>query len=415
MRVKLVTFGCSNNLAESEIMCGLLRKAGYEIVETGEDVRIVNVCSVKGPSLNKGLKEAKASKAPVVVAGCIPAESIKAIKKVRDDLSLLSTHNFDKIADIVDKTSKGLFVDVLEKGKKVKVCLPKIRKNPIVNIVPISSGCKGECTYCSVRPIKGKLFSYDEALIIEEATNSVAEGCKEIWLTAQDTGAYGLDIGSSLPKLLKKILSLDGDFKVRLGMANPNFIFRYLDEMVELLKHPKMFKFLHIPVQAGSDRVLWMMKRPYNSSQYRKIVAKLKEAHPDLTVSTDIIVGFPTESQEEFMESVKLITDTKPGVLNLSKYWPRPGTEAAALKLIEGDTMKERSAKIKEAFDEAALENNKKWIGWEGDVLIDEEGKNKTFIGRNYAYKPVIVKGKLKIGDSVKVKIKKATTHDLRA
>ncbi len=415
MKVKIITFGCSNNLAESEIMCGLLERAGHKIVDSGEDVRIVNVCSVKGPSLNKGLKEVKASKVPVVVAGCIPAESIEAIKKARSDLSLLSTHNFDRIVEIAEKTSKGLYVEVMEKGKKIKVCLPKIRKNPIVNIVPIASGCKGECTYCSVRPIKGKLFSYEESLIVEEVRNSVAEGCREIWLTAQDTGAYGLDIGSSLPKLLKKVLSLDGDFKVRLGMANPNFIHRYLDEMIEIFKHPKMFRFLHIPVQSGSDRILWMMKRPYNSAQYRKIVSKLKEAYPDIAISTDIIAGFPTETEEEFMESVKLILDTKPDVLNLSKYWLRPGTEAAALKPIDGATMKLRSAIIKEAFDEAALENNKRWIGWEGEILIDEEGKNNTFIGRNCAYKPVIVKGKLKIGDTARVKIKKATTHDLRA
>ena len=157
------------------------------------------------------------------------------------------------------------------------------------------------------------------------------------------------------------------------------------------------------------------MKRPYNSAQYRKIVLKMKEAHPDITISTDVIIGFPTETEEEFMESVRLVSETKPDVLNLSKYWPRPGTEAAALKPIDGATMKLRSARIKEAFDKGALENNKRWIGWEGDVLIDEEGKDNTFIGRNHSYKPTIVKGKLKIGDTVRVKIKKATTHDLRA
>ncbi|MFH0798288.1 MAG: TRAM domain-containing protein, partial [Candidatus Woesearchaeota archaeon] len=137
--------------------------------------------------------------------------------------------------------------------------------------------------------------------------------------------------------------------------------------------------------------------------------------HPDITISTDVIVGFPTETYEEFMESVKLITDTKPDVLNFSKYWPRPGTEAAELKPIDGDAMKERTAKIKEVFDEGALENNKRWLGWEGEILIDEEGKNGTLVGRNYAYRPIILKGKFKIGDSVKVKIKKATTRDLRA
>jgi MiaB-like tRNA modifying enzyme len=414
MKIKFITFGCSNNISESEIMCGLLKKANHEIVENNEDIRIVNICSVKSPSLNKGIKEIKNSPVPIIIAGCIPKESIEILKSIRPDVSLMNTHNFDKIVEVVEKTSQGLYLEVLDKSKKVKICLPKIRKNPIVNIVPIASGCKGECTYCSVRNIKGKLYSFPPELIITEIKQSLKEGCKEIWLTAQDTGAYGLDIGTTLPKLLNQILEIKGDFKIRLGMTNPQFMIRYLDEIIEIFNNPKMFKFLHIPVQSGSNRTLFMMKRPYTSKQYKQIISKLKKSHPKITISTDIIIGFPTETDEDFEETINLIKETKPNVLNFSKFWLRPGTEAEQLKKLPGKTIKERSMKIKEVFEKYALENNKKWEGWEGEIIIDEFGKLNSSVGRNFAYKPIILKGKHKLGEELKIKIKKVTFHDFR-
>lgn len=415
MKIKVITFGCSNNLAESEIISGLLVKEGHSIVEQKEELKIVNVCSVKGPSLNKGIKVIKKSIVPVIVTGCIPISEIQRIKNLRKDIVLVNTHNFDKVMKTVKNIKKGIFEDCISYEKKMRVCFPKVRKNEIVNIVPISSGCKGNCTYCSVKLIKGNLFSFPPEKIIKEVKKSIKEGCKEIWITGQDTGCYGLDIGYNLPKLLKQILDLDGEFKVRLGMANPNFIYKYLKELIKIFNHQKMFKFLHIPVQSGSDRILWLMKRAYNSQQYIKLVQKLKKGHPDLSISTDIIVGFPTETEEDFEKSIELIKKTKPDVLNLSKFWIRSNTEAANLIQVKGNIKKERISRIKNIFDKIALNNNLQWVGWQGEIIIDEMGKNESSIGRNYAYKPIIVKGKYDLGKKLKVEIKKATKFDLRA
>ncbi|MEA3378683.1 MAG: tRNA (N(6)-L-threonylcarbamoyladenosine(37)-C(2))-methylthiotransferase [Nanoarchaeota archaeon] len=415
MKIRIITFGCSNNLAESEIMAGLLHNAGYTIVEENEDLRIVNVCSVKGPSLNKGIKAIKKSEVPVVATGCIPKSSISKLKNLNKQINLVNTHNFYRILEVVECTLKGQSKDYLDYQKQERICMPKFRKNPIINIVPISSGCKGNCTYCSVKPIKGNLFSFPLENILEEIKNSLKNGCKEIWITGQDTGCYGLDLGLTLPELLKKILKIKGDFKVRLGMANPVFICRYADEMTEIFNNKKMFKFLHLPVQSGSNKILWLMKRAYTSEQYVKLIEKIKAKHPDLTIATDIIVGFPTETEEDFLESINIIKKTKPDVLNLSKYWIRPETEAASFDQIEGSIKKERISRIKKNFEEIALKQNEKWIGWEGEIIIDKKGKNDTMIGRNYAYKPVIAKGEYNLGKKLKIKIEKATKHDLRA
>ncbi|RME54974.1 tRNA (N(6)-L-threonylcarbamoyladenosine(37)-C(2))-methylthiotransferase [Candidatus Woesearchaeota archaeon] len=415
MKIKIITFGCSNNLAEAEVMAGLLKSAGHEIVENGEDLRVVNVCSVKGPSLNKGLKEVRSSPVPVIVTGCIPKEEVDNIKSIRHDISLLSTHNIEKIVDVAEYLFDGITTINVEKKNMNKVCLPKLRKNSMISVVPISSGCYGSCSYCSVKLIKGDLFSYDKELVVKEVKDSLNEGCKEIWLTSQDNGAYGLDKNSSLPELLNEILKIKKDFKVRLGMTNPQYVCKYLNEFIEIFRDEKMFKFLHMPLQSGSNRVLKDMNRPYKVEDYLKAVKMLKQHHPMLTVSTDIIVGYPIETEEDFNLSLHVIKDSKPDVLNLTRYWPRPNTPAAKYKMLDGTLVKQRVQRALEIFKEIALKNNLGWVGWSGDVLIDEAGKNGTFIGRNFAYKPVIVKGDYELGQKVKVKIKKVTAYELFA
>jgi MiaB/RimO family radical SAM methylthiotransferase len=201
---------------------------------------------------------------------------------------------------------------------------------------------------------------------------------------------------------------------VRLGMTNPQYVLRYLDDLINILKDKKMFKFLHIPLQSGSDKILSDMNRPYSQKDYIKIIKKLKKHHPDLTISTDIIVGFPTETDKDFQDTLECIRSTRPDILNISRYWPRPGTKAAALKQLDGKIVKERSKVLLELFNKISKENNSRWLGWQGSVLIDEVGKDDSFIGRNYAYKPIIVKGRFKLGEKINVKITETTVHDLR-
>lgn len=396
-------------------MAGLLQLEGYEIVNNNEDLIIINLCSVKGPSLHKGLREAKKSNAKVIFAGCIPKHEVNNLLKLKPKASLINTHNIDRIVEAVEKTLDNKQVQFLNDSKKVKLCMPRKRKNKVISIIPISSGCVSSCNYCIVKSIKGDLFSYPLNKILEEVNLSLNQGCKELWITAQDTGCYGLDIGTSLPELLKQILEIKGNFKIRLGMANPNFIYKYLKELIEIFKDDKMFKFLHLPIQSGSDKILKDMNRKYSVKQYKEIIKEFKRQIPEMTISTDLILGYPTETEKEFQESIDLVKETKPDILNINRFWSMPNTAASKLKALPSEVLKKRSLEMVKLFDEIALVNNSKWLNWEGEILIDEKGKGDSFVGRNFAYKPIIVKGNFKLGEQTKVKIKEITKFDLRA
>ena len=198
-------------------------------------------------------------------------------------------------------------------------------------------------------------------------------------------------------------------------MLNPNHVIEFLDELIEIYKSDKIFKFLHIPVQSGNNEILKAMKRKYTVEQFKEIIDKFKKEIPEITIATDIICGFPGETEEQFYDSLELIKQIKPSVLNISRFWPRPKTKAAEMEnQIHSKETKKRSTLMTDIFHNIARMQNERWLGWQGDVLIDEKGKDETWIGRNFAYKPVIVEGNYKLGDIVNVKIKKVTPFDLR-
>ncbi len=410
-RIRLIAFGCSNNMAESEIMAGLLKEAGHSIVDCDEDVLVVSVCNVKGPSFNKGMKEARNAKDKLVLAGCIPSYMLDKIRKELPSASIVSTHNIAMVCGAVEKILKNERVEIIEKKAEKKLCLPRIRKNKVIGIVPVSTGCLGSCSYCSVKAIKGDLVSYAADDIVKEVEACVKDGCTEIWLTAQDTGCYGMDIGSGLPSLLNKVCTVKGDFRVRLGMANPQFVKKYLKELIKIFKNEKMFRFLHIPLQAGSNKVLKDMDRKYTSEEFVSIVDEVRENIPDIAISTDIIVGFPSETEKDFLESVKLIEKTKPSVLNLNRYWAMPNTKAGEMRQLPSEVLKERSLKMLKVFQKIASAEKTKAVGKELNILIDENGKKNSYIGRTDSYVAVVVKGKFILGQRVNVKIKKATSN----
>jgi len=319
--VTFKTYGCSNNFSESEAMAGLLEKGGHTVSDDQEqaDVVVFNMCSVKGPSVNDCLNKVKEIKdKKVVVAGCVPRNIIKKLKEINPQISIVSTHHIDEIKNVVESDEPKEFSLY---DKKVKLGFPKRRKNPAISIVPILSGCNDHCSYCSTVLVKGPTFSYPQERIIQEIENSIKDGCKEIWLTSQDNGAYMTDQGKyGLANLLKNIVQVDGFFALRLGMTNPTYISEMIDELIEVFKHEKMYKFIHLPVQAGNNQVLKKMKRRYTAEQYKEIVSKLKSAIPDMNIATDIICGFPEETDEQFQDTIRLIEETKPDSVFISRF-----------------------------------------------------------------------------------------------
>ena len=421
VKVHFTTQGCSSNLRESEIMMGLLDNSGYEIAkdENESEVNIVNICTVKGDMT--ALKEVirlkkKFPGKKIIVAGCINESIVPKIKNLDKNISLINTHNLGKISVVVENSLENKTLELLDKRYEQKVNLPSVRRNPVIGIVNILNGCNYFCTFCSTKLVKGKLFSYPVDAIREDVKSHLKAGCREIWITSNDTGAYMVDQGGKprLVELMGQILSIPLDFKVRIGMMNPGNTLPVLDKLIELYNHPKMFKFLHIPVQAGNNEVLKAMNRKYSAEDFIKIVEAFRKEIPEITISTDIIVGFPSETEEQFNDSLELIKKTRPDIINISRYAARDGTIAARMKQFSTNELKRRSKLMTDVFRKIAYENNKKWLNWEGKILIDEKGKGGSWIGRNDFYKPVIVKGNFKLGDEIQVVINDFTTFILR-
>ncbi len=414
----LETYGCSHNFADSEQMAGLLQQAKFVPAEGVEqaDIIIFNTCTVKGPTESAfftRLEEIK-NHYPhkiIIIAGCIPQSDPGKIRK----FSLLGTRQIHHIVEVVEEALHNNIVQLLETGEMPPLNLPKIRKNPIVEIIPISRGCRSKCTFCKTKQARGNLESYSVADIVQVARQALQEGVKEIWLTSQDTGCYGFDIGTNLPSLLKEMIGLPGDFKIRIGMGNPVHFKKYYQELFPLLNHPHLFQFLHLPAQSGSNTVLKEMRRGNTREEFLSLVEELRRVVPQVTLATDLIVGFPGESEEDYGETINLLRRATPDVVNISRFWPRPGTPAAKMPQLPIEIIQHRSKIITEILQNISRLQNEKWIGWEGKIVIDEKGtKPGQWVGRNDSYKPVLVEGDYKVGDTVPVKITKAGTFDLR-
>ncbi|MCD6403237.1 MAG: tRNA (N(6)-L-threonylcarbamoyladenosine(37)-C(2))-methylthiotransferase [Candidatus Aenigmarchaeota archaeon] len=414
MKVYVEAYGCAANFNDAEIAKGLLQREGFEIVNDAKnsDVIILFTCIVKTPTEHRmidRIRKLSELNKPLIVAGCMPVAEKDVVEKLNQNASLIGPGSVTRIVEVVKRTLKGKRVVELEFTKTPKVCLPKVRKNPVINIVQISEGCLWKlCTYCIVKFSKGEFFSYPPELIVEDVKKSLEEDCKEIWLTSQDTGSYGLDIGYDLPSLLNRITQVEGKFFVRVGMMNPIYVKPKLNKLIQVFKSPKIFKFIHLPVQSGSDRVLKSMKRGYTVKDFLTIVEGFRKNFPYLSLSTDIIVGFPGESDEDFQKTVELIEKVRPDIVNVSKFGARPGTEAEKFERLPHSIIAKRSKTLRKIIEEIQIQNNEKWVGWEGEVLIDEVGKKGTMVGRNFAYKPVVIDCDCKLGEFVKVKVVEA-------
>jgi MiaB/RimO family radical SAM methylthiotransferase len=240
----------------------------------------------------------------------------------------------------------------------------------------------------------------------------LAAGAKEFWVTSQDTACYGRDIGTNLAALLNASGDVEGDFRVRVGMMTPSMVTDILDELIAAFENSKIFKFVHLPVQSGDNRVLKRMRRFYTVQDFKEIVDAFRTAFPDVTLATDIICGFPGETQEAFENTLKLIGEVKPDIVNVSKFFARPRTAAAEMHdaFLESAEIKRRSTEAAKLVKRISLERNQRWVGWSGEVLVDEKGKVPgSWIGRNFAYKPVTLKSSTDLlGKTLQVKVVKA-------
>lgn len=424
-KIWIRTWGCSHNNSDGEYMAGQLAAYGYKITENASDADLwlLNSCTVKNPAedhFRNSIKKAQEENKKVVLAGCVPQAQPR--QDYLKGLSIIGVQQIDRVVEVVEETIKGHSVRLLgqkkDNGKRLggaRLDLPKIRKNPLIEIISINTGCLNACTYCKTKHARGNLASYPIDELVERAKQSFQEGVCEIWLTSEDTGAYGRDIGTDLPTLLWKLVEVIPEgAMLRLGMTNPPYILEHLEEMAKILNHPRVYSFLHIPVQSASDSVLMDMKREYCVADFKRVVDFLKEKVPGITIATDIICGFPGETDQDFQETVKLVEEYKFPSLFINQFYPRPGTPAAKAEQVPAHVKKQRTKDLSRVFHSYNPYDHK--IGERQQVLVTEESfDSKFYVAHNRFYEQVLVpKNPAFMGKMVEVDIYESGKHFLK-
>ncbi|KAM6088849.1 threonylcarbamoyladenosine tRNA methylthiotransferase isoform 1-T2 [Chlamydotis macqueenii] len=419
------TWGCSHNNSDGEYMAGQLAAYGYKITDNSAeaDLWLLNSCTVKNPAedhFRNSIKKAQEGKKKVVLAGCVPQAQPR--QDYLKGLSIIGVQQIDRVVEVVEETIKGHSVRLLgqkkDNGKRLggaRLDLPKIRKNPLIEIISVNTGCLNACTYCKTKHARGDLASYPIEELVDRAKQSFQEGVCEIWLTSEDTGAYGRDIGTDLPTLLWKLVeAIPEGAMLRLGMTNPPYILEHLEEMAKILNHPRVYAFLHIPVQSASDSVLMDMKREYCVADFKQVVDFLKEKVPGITIATDIICGFPGETDEDFQETMKLVEQYRFPSLFINQFYPRPGTPAAKMHQVPAAVKKQRTKDLSQLFHSYNPYDHK--VGERQRVLVTEESFDSNYyVAHNPFYEQVLVpKDPLLMGKMVEVTIYEAGKHFMK-
>lgn len=395
-RLFVKTYGCAHNSSDSEFMMGLLRDYGYSLVDSLEDADacIVNSCTVKNPSQETAVtltKKARDQGKPVIMSGCVPSADASLASSM-SDVSMLGVTQLDRVVEVVEEALRGNVVQLLGHRKVMpSLELPKVRRNNFVEIIPISGGCLGNCSYCKTKHARGKLSSYPLDAIVARALQAASEGVSEVVLTSEDTGAYGLDIGTHIAHLLETVAdALPPGVMLKLGMTNPPYMLAHVGAVAAVLQRPNVFEFIHIPVQSGSDQVLRAMVREYTSSEFRRLVDTLREKVPNILVATDVICGFPGESENDHHETMRMVEEYRFPVLNISQFYPRPGTAAARMRKLPSHTVKQRSTEMTGLFGSYATFD---WLqGREERVWFsDTDLRHGQTVGHTKGYAKVVV------------------------
>ena len=414
------TFGCSANKSDTEAMIGLLEDAGYSLTNLKEaDYVLINTCGVKQPTEDRvisTLKQISSLNKKLIVAGCLPRINFERIRKTIPNFSaMLDPRSIHLIVEVIRRINEGqdkllIFSD----EPSIKPSLPKHPLNPVTGIIQIAEGCSMACTYCCTRFARGSTYCYPDYEIVNEAHLLIEKGCKEIWITSQDNSVYNFK-GTRLPNLLKKVCKIEREFFVRVGMMNPFLTRMILKDLIESYLDEKIYKFLHLPLQSASMRILELMRRGYSPKHVVEIIDLFLASFPSLTLSTDVIVGFPTEDDGDFEDTISFIQKIKPDIVNISKFGARPKTEASRFKQLPHDIVNKRCKELVQIVKEISYEKNLNWLDWAGRCLINEKGKKEgSWIGRNFAYRPIVVKSDQNLlGRFVNVEIIEAKSNYL--
>jgi MiaB/RimO family radical SAM methylthiotransferase len=396
LKVHIETYGCWLNKADSQAVASILRKQGHEVTDDLEeaDVVVVNTCAVRTETERKiarrleELEEWRKRRdgRRVVVIGCLAKARPAFIASISPSASVLGPNAIHSIL-------KALHEKVVDVGpdRRSAFELPMYDGSNKRLVMPVAVGCLGSCSYCIMPISRGKLSSCQPQEILRLFADAVSKGAKEIYLVAQDLASYGLDIGTSLPKLLQELLKYEGDYMIRLGMMEPSTLSAIAQELLDLYLDARVYKYLHLPLQSGSDRILHLMNRKYTSSSFIELVDFFK-SRVDMFLATDVIVGFPTETEEDFEQTCKVLEKLSPDKVHVARYALRPFTKAASMPQLSDHVKKERSRILDDLVKELTLKRNLRYVGKEVEVLLTDAAPKEGLLGRMPDYRPVVVK-----------------------
>ena len=428
------TYGCQSNVRDSEVMIAMLKMIGYEWIDDPfkADLIILNTCAVRENAEKKvfgeigWLKQIKTTKNPNLIfgiAGCMTQEEkiVQEMINKYDHIDfIIGTHNVHRLLKILEQTilEKNTIVEVWSKEGDVIENLPDFRSSTIKAFINVMYGCDKFCTYCIVPYTRGKIRSRSKEHIIKEIQDLIKQGYKEVTLLGQNVNSYGIDFIDQDYKFsnLLEDVAKTGIKRIRFATSNP---WNFDDSIIDVIsKYNNIMPYIHLPVQSGDNEILKKMNRQMDIKDYIEKINKIRKAIPNCAISTDLIVGFPNESKEQFENTLKLYNEVQYDNAYTFVYSPREGTYAATLKdEIKLDEKNQRLNELNELVKKYAKKNNEKFLNKVVEVLVEGPSKKDSSILSGYSPQWKVVNfignDSINVGDLVNVKITKASRFSL--
>ena len=435
MNILFVSLGCDKNLVDSEVMLGMLQERGYTFTDdqTQADAAVVNTCcfinDAKEESIQTILELAELKKTgqlkALVVAGCLAQRYQEEIQKEIEEVdAIIGTTALEKVVETLDEVLAGKGENHLEALDKVPLGGKErvLTTGGYFSYLKIAEGCNKHCTYCIIPKVRGEYRSVPMELLLDEARQLAGKGIKELILVAQETTLYGMDLygEKKLPELLDRLCEIEGLIWIRIMYCYPEEI---TQELIDVMKRqPKICHYLDIPIQSGSDRILKLMGRRTDTAQIEALVDHLREEIPDICIRTTFITGFPTETEEDFTETMEFINRMEFDRLGAFTYSPEEGTPAAGMDgQVEEEIKIRRQQEMMELQQEIAFEAAENMKGRELTVMIEGKlAEEDVYVARTYKDAPSVdgylfvnTDWSLMSGDFVKVRVTGANEYDL--
>ena len=405
MRVWVESYGCAQSHGEGASIARDLAAHGHPAARSpeGADVAVLVTCGVIGATEARMVRRwaALAAVTPrVIVTGCLVPLGVDGFRGPgRARTTFLPIREQAHLPALV--------------GTAAEPAGPPDREVPVASVaeeIVIAQGCTSGCAYCYSRLARGPLASVGPLDVLARSRAALDRGARELRLTGLDTAAWGQDLpgGADLSDLVRAVAGLDGDFRVRVGMLSPQTLGPIVERYLDALAAPKVYRFVHLPLQSGSDPVLAAMHRRYTADEFRRQVGRIRARFPDVHLATDVIVGFPGESDDDHRATEALLAELGPETVNVTRFSPRPGTPAAHRAPVASRRAKERSRSLTRLRQSIARARLERWIGRSGRARVVEHGPRGSAVARLDNYLPVVLARRPPLGAEVEVRVEGA-------